>query len=58
MSRSRTSDLSGGYSLRRRAVAVAGNWTRLRRRPTGGPTGTPAEALDCACQLPLAAPGI
>ncbi|ADI03147.1 hypothetical protein SBI_00026 [Streptomyces bingchenggensis BCW-1] len=22
------------------------------------PTGTPAEALDCACQLHLAAPGI
>lgn len=26
--------------------------------PTGSPTGTPADALDCACQLHLAAPGI
>jgi hypothetical protein len=26
--------------------------------PSGSPTGTPADALDCACQLHLAAPGI
>ncbi|MFI8006221.1 hypothetical protein [Streptomyces sp. NPDC086010] len=26
--------------------------------PTGNPTGTPAEALDCACRLHLAAPDI
>jgi hypothetical protein len=25
--------------------------------PTGSPTGTPADALDCACRLHLAAPG-
>ncbi len=26
--------------------------------PTGSPTGTPADALDCACRLHLAAPSI
>jgi len=26
--------------------------------PTGSPTGTPADALDCACRLHLATPGI
>lgn len=26
--------------------------------PTGSPTGTPADALDCACRLHLTTPGI